>query len=221
MNSTIITAPPEGRSVVAPSDLGSELTSGFAGRYIGYKARQVVGRYGYVTADRPDLEQELRLRLFSRVPKFNPQRGPWNSFVVAVVDRQVATLATAHEAKLRWEAFQRMLAQSRCGIDEDDSVDPDSVQTPARPNGASRGDRRELDLVDLRLDMAVIVPRLPYELRIVWEWLQSDNVRRTARALRVSPMTIYKRLKRLRAAFLSADVKESFRNQETLRCWDW
>jgi len=217
MNSTMVPAPPEGRSVVAPSDLGSELTSGFAGRHIGYKARQVVGRYGYVTADRPDLEQELRLRLFLRVSKFDPRRGNWNSFVVAVVDRQVATLATAHEAKLRWEAFQRMLAQSRCGIDEDDSAEPDAVQIPARPCGTSRGDRRELDVVDLRLDMAVIVPRLPYELRIVWEWLQSDNVRRTARALRVSPMTIYQRMKRLRAIFLAAELKNSCRNYETLR----
>lgn len=78
------------------------------------------------------------------------------------------------------------------------------------------GDRRDLDLFELQHDIAVVVPRLAPELRIVWEWLQSDSVRRTARGLRVSPMTIYQRLKRLRAVLLAADLDNSCRKVETL-----
>jgi hypothetical protein len=77
--------------------------------------------------------------------------------------------------------------------------------------------RLRADLFELRHDIAVVVPRLAPELRTVWEWLQFDTVRRTARALRVSPMTIYQRLKRLRAALLAADLDHSCRKVETPR----
>jgi hypothetical protein len=201
-------APPGERRFTVPCDLGDELTAGFAGQYIGFKARQLVGRYGYGRSDRLDLEQELKLRLFVRVRKFDARRGPWNSFVVAVVDRQVATLALVHEARLRWEAEQRRLAQSADG-------------PPASTNQSLRSGRRDLDLVDLRLDLEVIVPRLPDELRIIWERLQWDDIRHTARALRVSHMTIYKRLKKLRRAFQSAEAKIFFQKHETDGSRSW
>jgi len=193
MNATCVAAPPTERSSVVPSDLGQELTQGFAGRYIGHKARQLIGRYGYVLADLPDLEQELRLRLWQRIPKFDSRRGPWNSFVVAVVDRQLATIVSPHNAKVQWQTLQRLLAQSASVIDDSESSESAQLTEPrAVPRRSAGGDRRDLDLFELRHDMAVVVPRLAPELRIVWEWLQFDTVRRTARALRVSPMTIYR-----------------------------
>jgi predicted RNA polymerase sigma factor len=67
-----------------------------------------------------------------------------------------------------------------------------------------------------RPDTAFRCYRVAPELRLVCEWLQYDTVRRTARALRVSPMTIYQRLKRLRAALLAADLDHSCRKVETL-----
>ena len=202
MESTLENAPPGECRFAVPSDLGDELTVGFAGRYIGFKARQLVGHYGYGRSDRPDLEQELRLRLFLRSRRFDPRRGPWNSFVVAVVDRQVATLALVHKARLRWEVEQRRLAQLADG-------------PPTSTNYSQRSDRRDLDLVDLRLDLDVIVPRLPDDLRVAWELMKRWNLRRTARTLRVSHVTIYKRLRQLRRAFQSAQAKIFFKNCET------
>jgi DNA-directed RNA polymerase specialized sigma24 family protein len=201
-----------------PSDLGQELTQGFAGRYIGYKARQLVGRYGYVTTDVADLEQELRLRLFQRLPKFDGSRGPWNSFVVAVVDRQVASLASRHLTRSRWEAVQRMPSQSASEMVAGNSGDDEESALRKLPP-AGRGERTELDLVDLRHDIAVIVPHLPPELQDVWYWLQYDNVRAAARGLCVSPMTIYHRLRRLQAAFLAAERKHFCKNSETPGRW--
>ncbi len=208
MDTTLVNAPPGERRFAVPSDLGDELTAGFAGRYIGFKARQLVGRYGYSRADRPDLEQELKLRLFVRARRFDARRGPWNSFVVAVVDRQVATLALVHKARLRWEAQQRRLAQLADG-------------PPASTNHSRSSDRRDLDLVDLRLDPEVIVPRLPDDLRVVWESMKQCDLRRTARTLRVSHVTIYKRMRQLRRAFQSAEAKIFFRNHETHGWRSW
>ena len=102
-------------------------------------------------------------------------------------------------------------------IDDSESSESAQLTEPrAVPRRSAGGDRRDLDLFELRHDMAVVVPRLAPEMRIVWEWLQFDTVRRTARALRVSPMTIYQRLKRLRAALLAADLDHSCRKVETL-----
>jgi hypothetical protein len=111
-----------------------------------------------------------------------------------------------------------MLAQSANGIDvEEHSRSEEFVEPRVAPLRSVQDDHRDLDLVDLRHDLEVVLPRLPSQLRVVWDWLQSDTVRRTARALRVSPMTIYLRIKQLRAAFTGIDSQKSFQKDETLR----
>ena len=146
------------QSNLAALDLGQELTAGFAGRYVRFKARQLIGHYGYVATDQPDLEQELRLRLVQRARHFDSRRGPWNSFVVAVVDRQVATILRPRRRMIRCQSLSLLTAHGPS--EPDDAEGSDHRDDCRRPSGA-RPDRRELDLAELRLDIAVIAPRLP------------------------------------------------------------
>lgn len=216
MESTCLAAPPGECCASVPRDLGHELTQGFAGRYVRHKAREVIGRYGFVIADLLDLEQELILRLMERLEKFDPTRAPWNSFVVAVVDRQLATILAGQRAQKRRHAVVRPLAKPFA--DDDASRDLGELYEASPHARQSPVDgHKDLDLVDLEHDIAVVKHRLPYKLRIVWDWLQWDSVRQTARGLRVSPQTIYHRIKKLRAAFIAAGLEDSCQKNETLR----
>src|SRR5688572_21993487 len=187
---------------MVPSDLGQELTVGFAGRYIGFKARQLSGCYGYVATDLPDLEQELVLRLWRRLPRFDPGRATWNAFVVTVVDRQVATILVARLAQKRQDVIRRLLPLTRAADDEE--------ATDRAQNAVPIADfRRDLEEFELAHDIDIVVRRLPPKLRLVWEWLQTDNVRQTAQGLRVAPMTVYHRLRKLRRIFEAAELASS------------
>jgi len=197
--------PASGVQATSVINLEYEFSDGFAARYIRRKAWQLVGVAGYSRGDQADLQQDLAVALLQRIPKFNPGRGHWNVFVVTVIERQVATLLAARRARKRLAAVERLALQTSAVGDASPHVAQIAIrgQQAARPYAAGRD---ELETFESQHDIALVLRRLPAELRIVWDWLQTDTVRDTARGLRVSPQTIYQRLKRLRLAFQAADL---------------
>src|SRR2546426_9138681 len=73
----------------------------YAIRRIRFKARQLVGCYGFTQDDREDLEQELGLDLLRRLPRFDPRRAGLNTFVARVVDHAVATIIARQKSSSR------------------------------------------------------------------------------------------------------------------------
>src|SRR4029450_4658633 len=89
----------------APIALDKELATGFAGSYIRRKAHQLIGKAGYTRSDRSDIEQELSLALYERLPRFDSSIAPWPAFVVTVVTRFAATLLAARRTKKRLPGY--------------------------------------------------------------------------------------------------------------------
>lgn len=65
------------------------------------KVRRIIGRAGFTRQDRPDLEQELLLRLLQSLPLFDASRGRREAFIVAVVDRDASNLVRDAMARKR------------------------------------------------------------------------------------------------------------------------
>src|SRR5689334_8458675 len=82
-------------------DWDHELSAGFAGNYIRRKARQLIGKTGFTLSDRPDIEQELAIKVVQCISRFDPTRGHWNAFVATVVERHVATILKSRRARKR------------------------------------------------------------------------------------------------------------------------
>lgn len=65
------------------------------------KAHQLVGRAGFTKLDRPDIEQELALDLYLRLPLFNPDKGKRSTFMTRVVERHIGRLIEGRQASKR------------------------------------------------------------------------------------------------------------------------
>ena len=74
---------------------------GFAGRLILRKATQLANYPGFSQSDIDDIQQELRMQLFSSMSKFDAEKGNWRAFVKATVERNVATIIERQAAAKR------------------------------------------------------------------------------------------------------------------------
>jgi hypothetical protein len=73
----------------------------FAADLIRRKARELCRLSAFQNCDRTDIEQELRLLLVKRLPKFDASIAHFNAFVTTVVERFCASLIEHQTAKSR------------------------------------------------------------------------------------------------------------------------
>lgn len=154
-----------------PPSLEHLVTSGFAARAIGQKARQLAGQRGFSLSEREDIEQELRLHLLRRLAKFDPQVAPWNVFVRTLVERHAATLVMRRRSQLR--------LADRC---------------PPPSHSA------EVD-IDAALDTAMLLADLPCRAREICERLKNDTIAEVARQMGLPRSTLRGEITRLRGHF--------------------
>jgi RNA polymerase sigma factor (sigma-70 family) len=181
-------------------DLSCELSHGFAARFIRYKASRLVGRAGFRAADREDLEQDLRLHLVQRFPKFNPQLAHWNAFVVTVVSRHVLTLvAQRRRCKRRLDLATVSLDEMMAGASEDTEelpVGKCELPSTLRDSAADH---------DVAIDVHDVVARLPHRSRELCRRLMQESPAEVARKMRVPRTTLRGRILSLRERFTTRD----------------
>ena len=153
--------------------LQHRIVSGFAARAIAWKAQQLAGHNGFSRSEREDIEQELRLHLLRRLAKFDPEIAHWNVFVRTVLERRAASL----------------IAQRRAALQAGSSID----------DCASLDDSR----IDLAIDTAAILARLPRKSRQLCERLKRDSIAEVARQEGLPRTTLRDRVERLRKHFVA------------------
>lgn len=190
-------------------DVEHELTGGFAARLIRRKAKQLVGRAGFTQADRPDLEQEMTLRVWQALPKFDPAKAHWNAFVTTIVERHVATiLQRARRVKRLEGAIPVSLSEQ---VEDCEDVPFELGATlEARHQELLTGRYVETaeNLSDLKLDLEEVVAGLSQDLRRLCELLKSHNVTEAARRMGIPRTTASSMVSRLRAVFAEAGLKD-------------
>ena len=184
------------------TDFVRDMTSGFSFKFIRFKATQLVGKGGFTAADRPDLEQELALALFQRLPYFDPKRGNWEAFTVMVIQSYSATL-------MRLRRRTKRLVRCIVSIDATQTTPSQKnaqISSLLEPRHASAITGRTLgsytDQVELSIDANAVVASLPADLRYLCYWLQFETITELAARFRVSRTTLHERIKRVREAFV-------------------
>lgn len=89
------------------------------------KARRMIGRAGLTTQDRPDLEQELIVKLIEGLGKYDEARGTWPAFARTVIGRAGANVLRHRTAACRDGAREQPLAA--------DVPAPEPVEVPTDP----------------------------------------------------------------------------------------
>jgi len=168
---------------VAPADI---LQGPFARTLINSFARRLARTHRFTDMDDDDLRQELRVRLWQALARFDPGHGHENKYVTAVLARAAAGLIRERNAKKR---------------------DPTRVRSfswtwDRRLDGGAHADRRADEArADLAIDLTEFLTLLPADLRALAERLMVQTLAAAARDLEVPRSSLRRRVERLRRRF--------------------
>jgi RNA polymerase sigma-70 factor, ECF subfamily len=160
---------------------------------IHYKARHLIGRYGFTISDLPDLEQDLSLDLLRRAGGYDPARAQWQTFVARCIDHRIADLIRSRCCLMRHH-------ERRAVLDSSDDKSP--------AHGEHSHDA--LVLHDLRLDVAAVLGRLPERLRDLGHRLMATTVSEIAAEDGCSRWRVYRDIADIRAAFQAAGLTATY-----------
>lgn len=180
-------------------DLDYEVSKGFAHRYIRFRCRKLIGRYGYTKADLPDLQQDLKLHLVQRFSQFDPTIKSWRVFVVMVIRTKISNLVEACR-RIKRDQHGREVSLSEmvkpAAGPSTEMADTITLDDVARLTGEF--DRPASEWSDLEYDVAAAIAKLPRRLRRACKLLQKHSVSDTARKMRVSRVRMYEMLHEIR-----------------------
>lgn len=174
-----------------------------------HKARQLVGKAGYTQDDIEDIEQDLILDLLERLPKFDPSKAKYSTFITRLVERKISKLLRDRLAEIR--DYRRVACSLNDEIDFGDDEPPaQRVSTVSQSDHDRRTGNNTLpavELIDLRCDIETALKQLPAELRGVAEMLAEMPIAVVARKLGIPRATFYdNQLAQIRAAFEDAGL---------------
>jgi RNA polymerase sigma-70 factor (ECF subfamily) len=181
----------------------------YAVQLIKYKARQLVGRVGFTESDREDLEQEMVLDLLRRLPKFDPKRAGRNTFIARIVEHKVATIIEAQKAGMRDYRLCSCSLNDRLEDEEGRSIERmETIDQEDYLRRTGKLSRPMSELRHLSIDLRIAVQTLPPELRELCKRLQTESVTEISRDTGIPRGTIYESIKKLRAIFEDAGLKD-------------
>lgn len=204
------------QSHVVPTDLGRELTKGYAGRRLRYRAFQLAGTCGFSRSDRDDLEQELRIAVMTSIPKFDPERGPWNVFVFTVIERRILNYFDAKLVRQRMTEFEKDSLSTLVSLEDQAETTLSQLVLPddqSRING--RTVRHHVEEIDRVHDVATILEELPPELRELAELLKETPTAVLAREMELPRRTLRSRLEAIEQAFVENGFEDWRTERET------
>ncbi len=170
----------------------------YAHNLIRCKARALVGKAGFTSADCEDIEQELALDLLVRLDKYDPKKSKRNTFMTRVVEHCIASLIAKRQAACRdWRLCRDSLDEP---LDEESDLGSVRIDKEADPSTPTSDDlAREMDIQNA-------VMELPDDLRELWTHLLDSNMHRASREMGIPRSTLYSRLERLREALREAGL---------------
>jgi RNA polymerase sigma-70 factor (ECF subfamily) len=181
----------------------------YAARLIKHKARQLVGKAGHTWDDVEDIEQDLTLDVLRRLSKYKPDRSQLNTFVALVVEHRIASLIAARKARMR--DYRLCCCSLNDYLENEDGDTVERIETVDQEDyfrRTGRLSRTATELGDLALDIREVAGRLPPKLRELCRLLQTDTITKISRDTGVPRTTLYEGIKKLRAFFEDAGLRE-------------
>jgi hypothetical protein len=165
----------------------------FARTVILKKARQLVGRAGFVSSDVHDLEQELTLRVLQRLSAHDARIAHLHVWLVMLVERAAATILRERRAKKRDPVKIHSLSASGSDGEPIDVADRHAVF----------GRRAEL-----AFDMAEALDALSAEDRALAEILKSMTPAQAADHLQVPRRELNRQMGAIRRCFENPGLRD-------------
>ncbi len=185
-----------------------DIIGAWASRFIRGKVRQLIHCQGFSEQEKEDLYHEFAIDLIERKPSFDPCVGTWEAFVVVVCENRMARIIEHRNALMRAESKVGGSLDALIKVGEQLLVFGDTLPDTQRHHHKHHPPRPVEDTIDLAVDVAEVLAKLPPRLRKICAWLMHDNKADAARAGGRSRTSIYKALPKLREAFVAAGLRK-------------
>ncbi|MFB3893292.1 MAG: sigma-70 family RNA polymerase sigma factor [Phycisphaerae bacterium] len=183
-------------------------------RLIRFKASQMVGKAGLTKSDRRDLEQQLATDVLARLPKFDPAKAGFHTFVDRVVNHAVATILAHRGAAVRDYRRTGPSLNEEVALADGSRVQRIKNVAEEDPIGMRTVERRtQRELAELKLDLMAATARLPERLRSLCEMLKSMDMPQIIRQSGRSKSSLYRDVAEIRGVFKDAGLEEHLRRK--------
>jgi len=177
----------------------------YAVKIIKRKAKQLAGHSGFNESDRQDIEQELALHVWRRLPMEDPSRASRHTFVARVIENYAKNLIASRKAAsrdYRSNAFsldEEVEQENGTRVPRGDLVDQEDYIVKT---GRAHRDP------DLAVDLQEVLDRLPAEHRDICLKLAAATVAEVAAAMGKPRTSLYEDIKKLRTLLEASGLRE-------------
>ena len=155
------------------------------------KSFELVGHFGFTESDREDNEQQLLVSLMQRWPKFNSAECTPNEFISWAIGVGIRDLVREQQNRNEFLPTECEPLEDLLG-DEEELLPASCVHPDHAP------------AVELSVDLAEVLARLPSEVQYTAQLLVHNNICDVARELGLSRRTIRNRVQVIREALEAA-----------------
>jgi len=182
----------------------------YAEKLIRIKARKLARTAASPEADWEDFAQDMRLDLWRRLSKFDPNKAGQNTFAARIIDHCIASIIEARTSPCRDHrrcprSLNELLKNKRekgPPVESGCLLDREVVY---RRTGVPSHSPEELH--DLALDIAAVVSNLPQEQRDFCLRLMRKNLTQVAKGTGIPRGTLYESIEALRRRFRKAGLE--------------
>jgi len=162
---------------------------------IDYRVGRLVEAFRLNEDDAADVRQDMIAELLKAAARHDPERSQRNTFINRTLDRYYLHVARALSNRQKHESTHPTPIAAL----------PDFSSTV---NDLRQGERSEAERVDLAIDLAEVVSKLPPQLKQICEALRLYKPSEAARRLGVHRSTIYRAIREIRKHFVAAGLGE-------------
>ncbi len=177
-----------------PNRSNDTLIDDYALARIDYRVGRLVEAFHLNEDEADDLRQDMVVELLKAATRHDPDRSQRNTFINRTLDRYYLHVARALANRQKHESMHPMSI----------SAMPNFSPTVNDPR---QGERSEQECVDLAIDLAEVVSKLPPELQRICEALRVYKPSEVARQLGVHRSTIYRAIDEIRKHFVAAGLE--------------
>lgn len=175
-------------------------------RQITFRACSLVGRAGFTTADRDDIEQDLALHVRSRMAAHDSSRSALPTYVARILKTKAASMIAARKSRYIDFRMHEYSLNERFGSKDQHEERGDRISGIGRSVSDCR--RTDFDLADLRMDIARVLEILSGEqLEIAGRIMIGETLEEVAKGLEMSRQMVYRRVRKIRTIFEEAGLR--------------
>lgn len=181
----------------------------FASRFIRAKVRQLIRQVGFPADDREDLLHDFAVDLLHRRASFDANAGAWEAFVVVVCENRFASILAHHRAAMRsWDRKPSSLDEGTQNGEGEQATVGDTLADDCHEWRTGRRQRTWIDTADLAMDLAEFLDSLPPAMRDLCERRKVSTISEAAKAMGITRVAAYERLRRIREAGEKKDLRD-------------